>query len=161
MKDVLCFILLALLIIAIHKYEKKLKDKSEEYQWLLRERSRFHVFALDYENQCRETIEQYFPKHTRSICGNRRGSVSSFLLEMMFFDNRKLLDKIESLKSEYLTEYPTKYESRYGTFYFENYPGYLLEEYETEINLIYGHYSYLCSLMSDQISEMRSSPTND
>ena len=155
MKDVLCLTLLALLVFVIHKYEKKIKDKSEEYQWLQRERSRFHVLALDYESQCKENIEQYLPKHKRFICGNRQGSVSSFMLETMFFDNSKLLDRIESLKREYLTEYPTKYESRYGTFYFENYPDYLLEEYETEINLVYGHYAYTVSLMSDQISDMR------
>lgn len=144
------------LLFASYKYEKKIKQKSDRYQWLLSEQARFRVIALDFEKQCKNLIEQEFPKHTEVICRNRRGSLSDLSIMIMFSNNRKLTDELDDLRNQFSTAYSAKYESRYGTFHYEQYPQYIFDDYYEEINQIYNHYHYIVSLMSDQITGMQS-----
>lgn len=156
MDNILGFALLCALIFSSYKYEKKIKEKTERYQWLLAEQNHFHIIALDFEKQCKDIIERDFPKHTRGICNNRNGCLSELSLMIMLSNNRQLSDEFDNLKQEYSTQYPTKYESRYGTFYFERYPNFIIDDYLDEINRIHNHYRYLSNLMYDQIMGMRS-----
>lgn len=154
MTEVLFLILFAAMLFSWHKFEQKLKEKSERYQWLHRENDRFHIIALDFEKQCKECIEQTVPLHNQRICNNRKGSISDFQISMWLLDNKKLLENLSILKNEYLNELTPKYESRYGTLYIENYPDHLFNDYRKEIEQIYSHYQYIIWLMRDQIIEM-------
>lgn len=158
----ICVLLLAgALLFASYKYEKKIKQKADRYRWLLSEQARFHVIALDFEKQCKTFIEQEFPKHTDVICRNRRGSLSDLSIMILFSNNKKLTDELDDLRDQFLTAYSTKYESRYGTFYYEQYPQYIFDDYYEEITQIYNHYHYIVSLMSNQIAGMQSTVSMD
>jgi len=159
--EALSLILFIAIFFLWYWFERKLKEKSERYQWILTEQDRFHIIAHDFENQCKKLIEQALPKHTEKICVNRRGSLSELSLMIMFSNNRKLIDELENLKNQFLREYPAKYESRYGTFYFEQYPQYILDNYHNEICQIASHYYYIAYLMRDQIAGMRPVPGID
>lgn len=153
--EALSLVLFTAIFFLCYWFERKLKEKTERYQWLLTEQNRFHIIAHDFENQCKNLIEQVLPKHTEIICTNRRGSLSEFSLMIMFSDNRKLIEDLDNLKNQFLCDYPAKYESRYGIFYFEQYPQYIFDDYHNEICQIYYHYQYIANLMRDQISGMR------